>query len=442
MGFERRSGGIASSGILKGSALKRVREGGALSQCSALKRVREGGALSQCSALKRVREGGALSQCSALKRVREGGALSQCSAPRLMPFHPHNLSLSISTSACATEKNAEKASDKHFLGGAFFAYEYNVLPNSIGDDIVLSDQEFITMSIDLNLFFLRIMKEHSLFLQLAFTPKDSAAGEEAAGFRTGFENLLTQATELASGNVSRAAIESQQITTPYTMEAERLTYFYTGVPVNTSLTQRQTMLRPYNRPIQAGMAEAVEMLDRRAYQLTASLAEFKEKLLANVRSCRMFTMNYPLLIEHILREARFFMNMLVALVSRDDITTPEGLINQEAFWNRIMAEHSKFIAGLLDPSEETLIDTARDFGRQFDALTAAAVQATRQTAGSAQVTAQSLEETKKLRDFKAAGASGILECKIESIIIPLLADHVLREANHYLCVLGTCEQSR
>jgi len=152
-------------------------------------------------------------------------------------------------------------------------------------------------------------------------------------------------------------------------------------------------------------------------------------------------MNYPLLIEHILHEAHFFMNMLVALVRRDDMTTPEMLINQEMFWNRIMAEHSKFIAGLLDPTEETLIDTARDFGKQFDALTAQAAQAARQTTGIEQVTAQSLEKTKKLRDFKMAGASGILECKIESIIIPLLADHVLREANHYLCVLGTCELS-
>ncbi len=303
---------------------------------------------------------------------------------------------------------------------------------------MLSDREFITMSIDLNLFFLRIMKEHSLFLQLGFTPKDSASGEEAAAFKTGFENLLIQATNLANGNVSRAAVDSQQITTPYTLEAERLTYFYTGVPINTSLTQQEAMLNPYDRPISAEMVQAVEMLDRRAYQLTAALAKFKEELLTNVRSCKMFTMNYPLLIEHILREAHFFMDMLVALVHRNDITTQEGLIDQEVFWNRIMAEHSKFIAGLLDPSEEALIDAARNFGKQFDALTTQATQATRQTMDIANVTAQSLEETKKLRDFKAAGASGILECKIESIIIPLLADHVLREANHYLCVLGVC----
>ena len=46
--------------------------------------------------------------------------------------------------------------------------------------------------------------------------------------------------------------------------------------------------------------------------------------------------------------------------------------------NRQMAEHAKFIAGLLDPSEEALIETARMLGKEFDALTAEAEQAGRQ----------------------------------------------------------------
>ena len=51
------------------------------------------------------------------------------------------------------------------------------------------------------------------------------------------------------------------------------------------------------------------------------------------------------------------------------------------------------------------------------------------------LTRQTLAETVKYRDFKAAGTEGILQCRIASIILPLLADHVLREANHYLRLL-------
>lgn len=303
---------------------------------------------------------------------------------------------------------------------------------------MLTRREFVTMSVDLNLFFLRIMKEHSLFLELGFMPKDKGSGEQAAEFRRGFERLLSEAVALADGNASGDVLNSRQAATQYTLEAERLTNFYTGVPIDSAITRREFMLQPAFAEPSPQMEEAAESLDRRAYQLTAGLAAFKERLLADVRSCKMFTVNYPLLIDHILREAHFFMNMLVLLVRRESINAPGDIINQEVFWNRIMAEHSKFIAGLLDPSEETLIDAARMFGREFDGLTAKAAEATRQTMDIASVTANSRQAAVRLRDFKTAGTKGLVECKIQSIMLPLLGDHVLREANHYLCVLGMC----
>ena len=307
---------------------------------------------------------------------------------------------------------------------------------------MLTRREFVMMSVDLNLFFLRIMKEHSLFLELGFMPKDKSFGEQAAEFRRGFERLLSEAVALADGNASGAVLSSRQAATQYTLEAERLTNFYTGVPIDSAITRRELALQPAFAEPGPQMEEAAESLDRRAYQLTAELAGFKERLLADVRSCKMFTVNYPLLIDHILREAHFFMNMLVLIVRRESMNAPEDLINQEVFWNRIMAEHSKFIAGLLDPSEETLIESARMFGREFDGLTAQAAEATRQTMDIAKVTVDSRQATMRLRDFKDAGAKGLVECKIQSIILPLLGDHVLREANHYLCVLGICRPAQ
>ena len=304
---------------------------------------------------------------------------------------------------------------------------------------MISQNEFITMSLDLNLFFLRIMKEHSFFLEVGFTPRDKDMAERARMFRERFEQLLSEATALANGNVSANLLTSNQATTQYTLEAERLTNFYTGVPFNLELTRRERMLRPTGPGVQDARLEGeVERLDRRAYQLTAELVNYKEQLLRSVRTCNMFTVNYPLLIEHILREARHFMNMLLMLVRRESINRPEDLISQELFWNRQMGEHAKFIAGLLDPSEEALIETARIFGREFDELTVEAEQAFRHAMDIANVTANSLQETERLRDFKSAGTRGLLECRIQSIIIPLLGDHVLREANHYLCIMGAC----
>jgi len=106
----------------------------------------------------------------------------------------------------------------------------------------------------------------------------------------------------------------------------------------------------------------------------------------------------------------------------------------ELFWDQIMMEHAMFIRGLLDPTENDLINTANDYAKQFNDLLNSARAANEATLPS--VTNQTLTETMKYRDFKAAGTEGIAECKIRSIILPLLADHVLREANHYIRLLN------
>ncbi len=166
--------------------------------------------------------------------------------------------------------------------------------------------------------------------------------------------------------------------------------------------------------------------------LVTELIQFKANILRNVLSCKMFTSTYPLMVDHIMREADLYLQMIKRLQNREAIKMEMEAAQQEMFWNRIMAEHSKFIRGLLDPTEEELFNTANDFGREFDELTLASKAAMDRTIPLAQVTDASLKATEAIRNFKAQGTQGLIECKIKSIIIPLLGDHTLREANHYL----------
>ena len=140
----------------------------------------------------------------------------------------------------------------------------------------------------------------------------------------------------------------------------------------------------------------------------------------------MFTMNYPLLIEHIIIEAKLYRNY-VRMLEENGTLTDETMAQTECFWNRTMMEHAMFIRGLLDPSETELFDNADNFVCVYAELLKVCNDAHRQT-----MPADSLRETVKLRDFKTAGVKGIEQCKIRSIILPPLADHVLREANHYI----------
>lgn len=302
---------------------------------------------------------------------------------------------------------------------------------------MLSREDFIKMSLGLNLFFLRIMKEHSFFLEAGFTAKNISLSQTAEYYKRHFEMLLQEATQLSNGILTPDALRSGQFFTPFTQNAEKASQFYTGILLDSSITQREESLQPGSgASAMPGLEQNVFDLNQKAIAATTALASFKSKLLADVLSCRLFTMNYPLLIDHIMREAVFFTGLLTKLQNRIDIRSEKDLLDQEIFWNRIMAEHAKFIRGLLDPTENALFDTANMFGHEFDDLTAQAKQAQNTPALLPKVTADSLAATQKIKDFKAAGTSGILECKIRSIILPLLGDHVLREANHFIYLLN------
>jgi hypothetical protein len=301
---------------------------------------------------------------------------------------------------------------------------------------MLSSIEFIQQSLGLHLFFARIMKEHSFFLEVGFTQKNSNLILKADRLRMEFDRLLADTIALSNGVVSCSVLRSGEVITPFTLEAEMASAYFTGVNILTNLTKTEATLMCNDlMMINPIFEQRVFMLNKRAMELVSVLVQFKSRILSAVISCKIFTNNYPLLIDHILREAKFYHKLIQKLQSREDMNLEMEAYKQEAFWNRIMAEHSKFIRGLLDPTENELINTANNFGNEFDKLTKEAKETMDKTIPISEVTDDSLKATIEISKFKAQGTQGLVNCKIKSIIMPLLGDHVLREANHYLRLL-------
>lgn len=296
--------------------------------------------------------------------------------------------------------------------------------------------EFVRHSLDLHLFFARIMKEHSFFLEIGFTPKDSNYMQKADEFRKGFDKLLENVVSISSGIASENVLQSGEVVTPYTIKAEMATSYFSGVNIPVDLTQLEVELIAMDpRDVTKNLEERVFIINQNAINLITSLIQFKNNILRNVLSCKMFTVNYPLLIDHIMREAQLYLQMVNRLQNGEVVSMEREALEQELFWNTIMAEHAKFIRGLLDPTEEDLIEKANNFGNEFDQLANESMAAMNMTIPLSKLSADSLKATEEIRDFKAQGTQGLIECKIRSIIIPLLADHTLREANHFARLL-------
>lgn len=295
----------------------------------------------------------------------------------------------------------------------------------------MDTHNFIEKSLELHLFFGRIMKEHSLFLRAGFAPANTSFSKRAEFFKREFERLLNQAISLSKGIISPKVLCSGELVTEFTEKAEQQTERFTGIPIDKNITVREERLISMCSQCKSCMDNfrQVKFLNRKAISLLNGLISFKEEILRNVLRCNMFTMNYPLLIEHIIREAKLYREY-VQILEKSGKLSCESMKETECFWNQIMMEHALFIRGLLDPSEKELFQSADSFVKDYSLLLESCNNAHSKT-----LTPDSLEETIKFRDFKSVGAKGIQECKIRSVILPLLADHVLREANHYIRLL-------
>ena len=149
-------------------------------------------------------------------------------------------------------------------------------------------KEYVTSSLETHLFFGRIMKEHALFLQAGVPAGETAYRSRADRYREEFEKTLWQTVRLADGMADR-------------------------------------------------MGWQIRRLNQRVLQLLNGLIMFKKQILRDVTSCRLYTANYPLLIEHIIREAELY-RKIITMLEEGKCSSQENIAETERFWNRILKQ--------------------------------------------------------------------------------------------------------
>jgi hypothetical protein len=238
------------------------------------------------------------------------------------------------------------------------------------------------------------MKEHSLFLKLGFRCEDTQLINEANHFYRVFEGI----------------------------------------------EQRSHAFRTDVDPI------VIQQFNIEVHTAVSHIWVFKRRILDLILTCRLPGQNnFPLLVDHVSREANYFRNRLVELNQGKLEPLQDAIIDENVFFLRIMADHAKFIGHLLDPSERKLVEQAREFSHDFDKLLFQAkdLDSMRPQSQTAPLLTQFLDQNrvsvKSLRDFKQTARDLIEQCKIKSIIHPLLADHVFREAERFLEIIDMFE---
>jgi hypothetical protein len=246
---------------------------------------------------------------------------------------------------------------------------------------------FVPLAMNEICFWLRIMKEHALFICLRLPCEQTELREDAQKFYNVFEDLEHRVCAVHSG--------------------EDLACFVEQITV------------------------AVK-----------NIFIFKRHVLHLLIECKLCGGSLsPLLVDHMSREALYFQKLLQKFRDSAMCYPVDAMVSENVFWLRIMADHLQFIRGLVDPTERQLLGQLKSLNEDFDQLGLQARDLDsilwhfRPNDDLIRVEREVMVATVRLRDFLAALECLIKDCAALTTAPPLLADHVRRETEHFLRIL-------
>jgi hypothetical protein len=169
---------------------------------------------------------------------------------------------------------------------------------------------------------------------------------------------------------------------------------------------------------------------------------FKRCILHMLTECRLCgAWLYPLFVDHLSREALYFRKLLKKFGGCGMPCQVDAVGSEHIFWARGIADHMKFVRGLVDPSERALLALAAATGERFDRLNLQARDLTsmlwhyRPNNDLVRFAKDFRAAVVGANDFAATAEGLVARCAAATVIPPLLADHVRREGVHCLEVL-------
>src|SRR5690554_3092995 len=153
---------------------------------------------------------------------------------------------------------------------------------------LLSREDFLRLSLETNLFFQRIMKEHLFFIETSLQPIETARIAEADRLKKNFEELLEESVDYAQRiNLSEEAIHSNEFVTPYTLKAEKRSSRLTGASINTDITKRELALFGTQEYYTERLDLDIRDLNARSLSLLQEVINYQRNILALSLRCEI-----------------------------------------------------------------------------------------------------------------------------------------------------------
>lgn len=305
---------------------------------------------------------------------------------------------------------------------------------------MLTDIELIRFSLESNLYCSKEMMEHAMFIKSFLTPEDSKYTSIFDKEINMYKEILNDLLDFSDGKISQDFIDSKQLLTDYTKSIEEKTIQYFNIGLDPSISKKIENLKSGDVEPTKENIEDVNTLNNRMYKYLQITLENLKHLNTDIKNGSIFLYIYPLGVDHLIKETEFFKNKLERLKEKVN-NDPTYVYNSNYFHSCFMKEHSLFIRGLINPTNEECIKKANIFIDHYNSiLNLFNNDVSPYTIKK--ISEECLKITYSFKDFNESLTEEVIKDKFYFIVLPLFIDHILRESYNFMAYLKYYEKQK
>lgn len=277
----------------------------------------------------------------------------------------------------------------------------------------MTREQYIKSTMELNVFFARIFKEHCVTIAAGQRNGDMRVLQSLDRYKVHFEMLLSSALENGLNLIDPNLIELNCFITPYTYNCEQSTQTSCGISINHRISSLEMEKLSKPAPIAAGRLpytyERALRLNSDGEEIARGLNELLINILKEVKSGRMYSSVYPSVYECYILELERYQKAI------DMLRTDQKFCNSDEGAVKIMQINAEHIRGTLDPAEMEEINKAN----YYAALFAESVSDGEQ---------KFIEINERFAKYVEDLTEKMLAKKLLTVMLPLTLDNILRQA--------------
>lgn len=301
---------------------------------------------------------------------------------------------------------------------------------------MLTEEQFYEESLNANLYYLRILRDFCINIQLSFY-NNNEYKEKIESLAKKSQDLGRKIITYTEGVVPLKGYNYEIYYTKYTLPTEKLTEKLFSLDLATDITENQLQLLPKeDLEVDEEKITAMEIINQEALEISKEFIKVIGEILKELVSNNLFSYSYPALCKFMIETITLYikeLNRLQEKIKQDPIIA----LDTEYEYNITSYEIVSFLRGLINPSATKYIERLNTIlNDEYPKLLKDYNNLPLSPENQKLLIERSVEIIRDIRLLISNMLEDLLNSKLYFIIEALAIDTFYRNINYFLYILN------